>query len=84
MSGYVGYTPALDQPFARPGVAAARPPAAWLAGVRRLPLWQGDFMAAVAVAILALGFAAPYVCTRLQILLTIILVMHRNPVWIPP
>ena len=83
MSGYAGYTPALDQPFTRSDVAAARLPAARLAGVRRLPLWQGDVMLVVAAAILALGFAAPYACTRLQILLTIILVIHRNPVWIP-
>jgi hypothetical protein len=83
MSGYTGHpNMAMPPPV---GFAHAGPQLASRTGsaIRRVPLWQGDIVAALALAILALGFAEPYSCTRLQILLTVILVLHRNPVWIP-
>ena len=50
---------------------------------RQVALWPSDVASLMALAFLALGFAAPYACTRLQILLTIILVLHRSPLWLP-
>jgi hypothetical protein len=83
MSGYTGHPNiAMPSPVGFP-LDAPRPASRMGSTVRRLPLWQGDLVAALALAILALGFAEPYSCTRLQILLTVILVLHRNPVWIP-
>jgi hypothetical protein len=50
---------------------------------RRNSLWPSDVASLIALAILALGFVAPYACTRLQILFTIILMLHRSPLWLP-
>jgi hypothetical protein len=50
---------------------------------RRISLWPSDVASLVAIAILALGFVSPYAATRLQILLTVILVLHRSPLWLP-
>jgi len=49
----------------------------------RVSLWSSDAVSLVALAILAIGFTAPYAATRMQILLTIILVLHRSPLWLP-
>jgi hypothetical protein len=66
-------------------------PTPWVSGggataadaARRVTLRASDAGSLAALAILVLGFASPYACTRLQILLTIILVLHRSPVWLP-
>lgn len=50
---------------------------------RHVALWKSDVASLVALAFLGLGFVQPYTCTRLQILLTIILVLHRSPLWLP-
>jgi hypothetical protein len=49
----------------------------------RISLWSSDVASLAALGILALGFIDPYICTRLQILLTIILVLRRSPLWLP-
>ena len=49
----------------------------------RVSLWSSDLASLVALGILAIGFVEPYACTRLQILLTIVLVLHRSPLWLP-
>ena len=75
-------TPSLESPLLRdPGAIGAE---------RRIhtsksliSLWSSDVASLVALGFLALGFVEPYACTRLQILLTIVLVLHRSPLWLP-
>lgn len=72
----------LPSPAIRPGSSSG--PQTVVAPLQgQVALWKSDVASLVALAFLALGFVAPYACTRLQILLTIILVLHRSPLWLP-
>jgi len=76
-------TPSVPHPFLTGPAAIAGNRAPEVVRQPQVSLRSSDLASLVAIGILAIGFVEPYACTRLQILLTIILVLHRSPLWLP-